>query len=106
MGKVQHVWNHAGVKQNRIDALEGEKDQLKEQCNKMATAQTAAQQEIGQLRARNEQLQQENERLRQELLAGKATPHPAGPPSVSSESSNPSGLTDQEQIRYLTGTVT
>ncbi len=43
MGKVQHVWNHAGVKQNRIDALEGEKDKIKEQCDKMATVQTAAQ---------------------------------------------------------------
>ena len=106
MGKVQHVWNHAGMKQNRIHALEGEKDQAREQYDKMATAQTAAQQEIGQLRASNEQLQRENERLRQELLAARATPRPAGPPSVSSESSNPSGLTEQEQIRHLTATVT
>ncbi len=106
MGKVQHVWNHAGMKQNRISALEGEKDRLKEQCDKMATAQTTAQQEIGQLRVRNEQLQQENERLRKELLAAKAAPRPAGSPSVSSESSNPSGSTDQGQIRYLTATVT
>ena len=103
--KVQHVWNHAGMKQNRIDALEGEKHQAREQCDKMATAQTAAQQEIGQLRAQNERLQTENERLRRELLAAKATPRPAGPPSVSSESSNPSGLTDQEQIRQLTATA-
>ena len=102
MGKVQYVWNHAGVKQNQIDALESEKDQAREQCDKMSTAQTATQQEIGQLRASNEQLQRENERLRQELLAAKATSHPAGPPSVSSESSNPSGLTDQERIRQLT----
>ena len=72
----------------------------------MATAQTAAQQEIGQLRAHNKRLQAENERLRQELLAAKATPHPTGPPSVSSGSSNLSGLTDQEQIRHLTATVT
>ncbi len=72
----------------------------------MATAQTTAQQEIGQLRAQNKQLQTENEHLRRELLAAKATPRPAGPPSVSSESSNPSGLTDQEQIRHLTATVT
>ncbi len=43
--------------------------------------------------------------MRQELLAARATPRPAGPPSVSSESSNPSGLTDQEQIRHLTATV-
>ncbi len=96
MGKVQHVWNHAGMKQNCINALEGEKDQVKEQCDKMATAQTTAQREIGQLRARNEQLQRENELLRQELLTARATPRPAGPPSVSSESSNPSGLTEQE----------
>ncbi len=106
MGKVQHVWNHAGMKQNHIDALEGEKDQVKEQCDKMATAQTAAQQEISQLRVSNGQLQRENEHLRQELLAAKATPRPTGPPSVSSESSNPSGLTEQEQIRHLTATVT
>ena len=106
MGKVQHVWNHAGMKQSRIHALEGEKDQAREQCDKMATAQTVAQQEIGQLRASNEQLQRENEHLRQELLAAKATPRPTGPPSVSSESRNPSGLTDQEQIRHLTATVT
>ena len=106
MGQVQHVWNHAGMKQNRIHALEDEKDQVKEQCDKMATAQTTAQQEIGQLRARNEQLQRENEHLRQELLAAKATPRPAGPPSVSSKSSNPPGLTEQEQIRQLTATAT
>ncbi len=105
MGKVQHVWNHAGMKQNRIDTLEGEKDQAREQCDKMATAQTTAQQEIGQLRASNEQLQRENERLHQELLAAKATPRPAGPPSVSSESSNQPGLTEQEQIRQLTATA-
>ena len=49
MGKIQHVWNHAGMKQNRIDALEGEKTQAREQCDKMATAQTSAQQEIVQL---------------------------------------------------------
>ncbi len=106
MGKVQHVWDHAGMKQNRINALEGEKDQAREQCDKMATAQTTAQQEIGQLQASNEQLQKENERLRQELLAAKATPRPAGPPSVSSDSSHQSGLTEQEQIRHLTATVT
>ena len=105
MGKVQHVWNHAGMKQNRINALEGEKDQAREQCDKMATAQTTAQQEIGQLRASNEQLQKENERLRQELLAAKAPPCPAGPPSVSSESSHQSGLTEREQIRQLTATA-
>ena len=93
------------MKQNRIDVLEAEKDQVKEQCDKMATAQTSAQQEIGQLRVQNEQLQVENERLRRELLAAKATPRPAGPPSVSSESSNPSGLTEQEQIRQLTATA-
>ncbi len=54
MGKVQHVWNHAGMKQNRINALEGEKTRAREQCDKMATAQTLAQQEIGQLRASKE----------------------------------------------------
>ncbi len=27
MGKVQHVWNHAGMKQNCINALTAEKDQ-------------------------------------------------------------------------------
>ncbi len=96
MGKVQHVWNHARMKQHRINALEGEKDKVQEQCDKLATAQTTAQQEIGQLRASNEQLQRENEHLRQELLAAKATPRSAGPPSVSSESSNPSGLAEQD----------
>ncbi len=105
MGKVQHVWNRAGVKQNRIDALVKEKEQARGQCDRMATTQTTAQQEIGQLRARNEHLQRENERLRQELLAAKATPCPAGPPSISSESSNQSGLTDQDRIRQLTATA-
>ncbi len=83
MGKIQHVWTHSGIKQNRIDVLEGEKDKIKEQCDKMATTQTTAQREIGQLRAQNEQLQIDNERLHQELLAAKATPCSAGPPSVS-----------------------
>ncbi len=105
MGKVQHVWNRAGVRQNRIDALVKEKEQARSQCDRMATAQTTAQQEIGQLRAHNEQLQKENERLRQELPAAKVTPRPAGPPSVSSESSNQSGLTDQDRIRQLTATA-
>ena len=49
MGKVQHVWNHAGVKQNRIDVLVNKKEQARSQCDRMATAQTTAQQEIGQL---------------------------------------------------------
>ncbi len=93
------------MRQNRINALVEEKEQARDQCDKMATAQTTAQQEIGQLRARNEQLQKENERLRQELLAARAIPRPAGPPSVSSESSNQSGLTDQERIRQLTATA-
>ncbi len=66
---------------------------------------TTAQQEIGQLRAHNEQLQKENERLRQELLAAKATLRTAGPPSISSESSNQSRLTDQDRIRQLTATA-
>ncbi len=105
MGQVQNVWNRAGVRQNRINALVVEKEQAQDQCDKIATAQTTAEQEIGQLRACNEQLQKENERLRQELLAAKATPRPAGPPFVSSESSNPSGLTDREQIRQLTATA-
>ncbi len=82
-----------------------EKEQARDQCDKMATAQTTAQQEIGQLRAHNEQLQKENERLRQELLAAKATPRSAGPPSVSSEPSNQPGLTDKEQVRQLTATA-
>ncbi len=105
MGKVQHVWNRAGVKQNRIDALVNEKEQVRSQCDRMVTVQITAQQEIGQLRAHNEQLQKENEHLRKELLAAKATPRPAGPPSVSSESSNQSGLADQDQIRKLNATV-
>ena len=105
MGQVQNVWNRAGVRQNRINALVEEKEQARDQCDKMATVQTTAQQEIGQLRARNEQLQKENEHLRQELLATKAIPRPAGPPSVSSESSNQSGLTDQERIRQLAATA-
>ncbi len=105
MGQVQHVWNRAGVRQNRINALVKEKEQARSQCDQMATAQTTAQQEIGQLRAHNKQLQRENERLRQELLAAKATPHPAGPPSISSESSSQSGLTNQDRIRQLTATA-
>ena len=84
MGQVQNVWNRAGVRQNRINTLVEEKEQARDQCDKMATAQITAQQEIGQLRARNEQLQKENERLLQELLAAKVTLLPAGPPSVSS----------------------
>ncbi len=105
MGQVQNVWNRAGMRQNRIKALVEEKEQARSQCNRMATAQTTAQQEIGQLRTQNKRLQKENESLCWDLLAAKATPQPVGPPSVSSESSNQSGLTDQEWIKQLTATA-
>ncbi len=88
--------------QNRIDALIKEKTHARDQCDQMAAAQTNAQKEIGQLQAHNEQLQKENESLRKELLAVRATPRLAGPPSVSSESSTHSRLADQERIRQLT----
>ncbi len=54
MGQVQTVWNRAGMRQNRINALVEEKEQARGQCDRMATAQTNAQKEIGQLRAQNE----------------------------------------------------
>ena len=53
MGQVQNVWNRAGVRQNHINALVEEKEQARSQCDRMATAQTTAQKEIGQLRAQN-----------------------------------------------------
>ncbi len=105
MGQVQNVWNRAGVRQNRINVLVEEKEQAKDQCDRMASAQTNAQKEISQLRAQNAQLQKENESLRRDLLAARATPQPLGPPSVSSESSAHSGLVDQERIRQLNATV-
>ncbi len=100
MGQVQNVWNRAGVRQNRINALVEEKEQAQDLCDRMATAQTTAQMEISQLRAQNTQLQKEIASLRQDLLAARATP-----PSVSSESSDPSRLADPEQIRKLNTTV-
>ncbi len=102
MGQVQSLWERAGVRQNRIDALVEEKEQVKSQCYQMATAQTNAQREIGQLRASNEQLQKDNDSLRQELLTARATLRPSQPSSVSSGSSTHSGLTDQERIKQLT----
>ncbi len=101
MGQVQGLWERVGVRQNRIDALAKEQTHARDQCDQMAAAQTNAQKEIGQLRAHNEQLQKENESLCQEVLAARATLRPAGPPSVSSESSTHSGLADQERIRQL-----
>ena len=102
MGQVQGLSERVDVRQNQIDALTREKTHTRDQCDQMATAQTTAQRDIGQLRAQNEQLKQENERLRQELLAAKATPRPAGPPSVSSKTSSHSGMVEQERIRQLT----
>ncbi len=90
------------MRQNCIDALVKEKEQARSQCDQMATVQTNAQKEIGQLRAHNERMQKEKESLRQELLAARATPPQAGPPSVSSESSNHPGIVAQERIRQLT----
>ena len=101
MGQVQGLWERVGVHQNLIDALAKEKTHARDQCDQMAAAQTNAKREIVQLRSHNEQLQKENETLRQELLAARATPHPAGPPSVSSESSTHSGLAEQERIKKL-----
>ncbi len=105
MGHVQNVWNRAGVRQNRINALIEEKEQAKDQCDRIATAQTTAQKEISQLRAQNAQLQKDNESLRGDLLAARATPQPMGPPSISSESSAHSGRIDQERIRQMNATV-
>ena len=105
MGQVQNVWNRAGVRQNRINALVEEKEQAQDQCDRIATAQTTAQMEISQLRAQNAQLQREIASLRHDLLPARATPQPVGPPSVSSESSDPSRLADPEQIRKLNATV-
>ncbi len=112
MGQVQNVWNHAGVRQNRINTLVEEKEQARGQCDRMATAQTNVQKETGQLRAQNERLQKENEGLHQDpttsgvpVQALRATPQPVGLPSVSSESSAHSGLADQERIKQLTATV-
>ncbi len=105
MGQVQSVWDRAGMRQNRINALVEEKEQARGQCDRMATAQTNAQKEIGQLRVQNERLQKETASLCQDLLAAKATPQPVGPPSVSSESSTHSGLADQERIKQLTATI-
>ncbi len=99
-GPVQHLMGQVqSVRQNRIDALVKEKEQAKGQCDQMATVQTNAQREIGQLRASNDQLQKDNDKLRQELLVARATPRPSQLSSVSSGSSTRSGLTDQEQIR-------
>ena len=105
MGQVQNVWNRAGVRQNRVNALVEEKEQAKDQCDRMATTQTNAQKEISQLQAQNARLQKENESLRRDLLAARATPQPVGPSSVSSESSAHSGLADQERIKQLSATV-
>ncbi len=102
MGQVQGLWERVDVRQNQIDTLTREKTSARDQCDQMATAQTTAQKDIGQLQAQNEQLKKENERLRQELLAAKATPRPTGPPSVSSETSSHSGMAEQERIRQLT----
>ncbi len=94
------MWERAGVRQNQIDALVEVKEQAKGQCDQMATAK--AQKEIGQLRAANVQLQQDNDRLRQELAAARAAPRPSQPSSVSSGSSTHSGLADQERVKQLT----
>ncbi len=102
MGQIQGLWERVGVRQNRIDALIEEEEQARSQCDQMATAQTNAQREIGQLRAANDQLQQDNDPLRQELLAARATPRPSQPSSTSSGSSKHSRLTDQERVKQLT----
>ncbi len=73
MGQVQSMWDCRGVRQNHIDALVKEKEQAKGQCDQMPTTQTNAQKEIGQLRAPNVQLQQDNDQLCQ----GSPTPFPA-----------------------------
>ncbi len=62
MGQIQGLWERLGVHQNRIDALIKEKEQARGQCDQMATAQTNAQREIRQLRAANDQLQQDTDR--------------------------------------------
>ncbi len=102
MGQIQSLWERLGVRQNQINVLVEEKERAKAQCDQMATAQTNTQREIGQLRAANAQLQQDNDRLRQELLTARATPCPSQPSSVSSGSSAHSGLPDQERVKQLT----
>ncbi len=57
--------------------------------------------EIGQLKATSDQLQKDNDWLRQELLAARATPGPSKPSSSSSGSIARSGLTDREQALRL-----
>ena len=92
MGQIRSLWDCVSIRLNRIDALVEEKEQARSQCDQMATAQTNAQREIGQLRVSNEQLQKDNDHLRQELLAARATPGPSQPsssPSCSSVSSGP-----------------
>ncbi len=63
----------------------------------MAAAQTSSQIEIGRLKATNDELQQENDRLRQELLAAKVTLRSTEPRSTPSVSSTHSGPTDKEE---------
>ncbi len=74
-----------------------EKDQAKTQCDQMAAAQTGSHMEIGQLKVANEKLQQENNQLRQELLATRATPRPVELPPASSASSTTSSSTGQRR---------
>ncbi len=67
MGQIKGLWECDGVHQHRIDALVKEKEQARVQCDQMATTQTNAQREIGQLRVTNDQLQKDNDQLQQEL---------------------------------------
>ncbi len=101
MGQIKGLWERDGVRQHRIDALVKEKEQVRVQCDQMATVQTDVQREIGQLKAANDQLQKDNDRLRQELLDGRATPHPSRPSFSSSVSSVHSGLTDRDHAIRL-----
>ncbi len=96
MCQIKGLWVRVGIRQNRINALVEEKEQVRSQCDQMATVQTNVQREIGQLKATNDQLQRDNDRLRQEFLAARATPHPSEPSSSSSGSSAHSMLTDRE----------
>ncbi len=84
-----------------MEALTDEKNQVKVQCDQMAEAQTGSQTEIRQLKVANERLQQENDQLRQELLAARATPRPLNLPPASLTSSTTSGPFAREEVDWL-----
>ncbi len=84
-----------------MEALTDEKNQVKVQCDQMAEAQTGSQTEIRQLKVANERLQQENDQLRQELLAARATPRPLNLAPASLTPSTTSGPFAREEVDRL-----